>query len=482
MKVTPEIYAWLASLNIIKPKESISEDLSKDFRIPEKILSSLFLGKQMDIILQPLQKKYNKYYHKHENYIYKLMNLKQLPESQGNLSSSVLTTIKYENWKIIFEVLSHFGIKFTEGDIFLLVNNDKEQLKEVITIIYQLYTKLTYNEDININKTNKDKSKLSTLNLDNIEIDKTYNECSSLLELIIVSISKNMNLKPRQAIALLSNNRKYLKKICINGYIFDFRLIKNWLADLYDNKTLLLKLIKSSEDGLNIIYETIGTILYCKDLDICLQAGELLNIIKSKLKMNWRWFYNEGVNAFIFILNKENLYYKKEILKLFGEFISGHSSVFFDELRKKFYLGEKKLIYDFLSNIINESVDMEKDFINNLQIFIFEICLSKNKDISYNISILSNTFINFDPIGEEKANKIISYFKNYIKSDIGNIYSTAIFQIFYLMETFGKIKNKYAPQLYKIIVQLFIEAYDNKIKREIFLENFEIIWRIYFRP
>jgi hypothetical protein len=47
------------------------------------------------------------------------MNLKQLPESHGYISGTVLTSIKYENWKIIFEVLSHLGLKFSEGDIFL---------------------------------------------------------------------------------------------------------------------------------------------------------------------------------------------------------------------------------------------------------------------------------------------------------------------------------------------------------------------------
>ena len=45
-----------------------------------------------------------------------------------------------------------------------------------------------------------------------------------------------MNLNARQSVALLSNNRKYLKKICINGYIFDFQMIKNWLQDFELNK------------------------------------------------------------------------------------------------------------------------------------------------------------------------------------------------------------------------------------------------------
>ena len=36
------------------------------------------------------------------------------------------------------------------------------------------------------------------------------------------------------------------------------------------------------------------------------------------------------------------------------------------------------------------------------------------------------------------------------------------------MERLGKIRNKNVPQLYKLIVNLFLETYDNILKREYF--------------
>ena len=81
------------------------------------------------------------------------------------------------------------------------------------------------------------------------------------------------------------NKKKYLKKICINGYIFDFQMIKNWLQDFTGNQELIINLINNSNDGLNIFYETIGTLLYCRDLDISLQAAQLLNLIKNKIRI-----------------------------------------------------------------------------------------------------------------------------------------------------------------------------------------------------
>ena len=66
--------------------------------------------------------------------------------------------------------------------------------------------------------------------------------------------------------------------------------------------------------------------------------------------------------------------------------------------------------------------------------------------------------------------------KENIKTNKQNIYTTSISQVFILMDKFGKIKNKYAPYLYKNIVFIFIDEYDNEIKREIFLENFEMFF------
>ena len=71
-------------------------------------------------------------------------------------------------------------------------------------------------------------------------------------------------MKPRQAVALLSNNRKYLSIICNKGINGSFQLIKNWLNDLETNFDTMIKLIKYSEDGLNIGYGTIGTAICSK--------------------------------------------------------------------------------------------------------------------------------------------------------------------------------------------------------------------------
>ena len=54
MEVSPEIFAWLSSLDIINPfnPNNNSDDKTFNFIIPEKICQLLFGGKYMDLILK----------------------------------------------------------------------------------------------------------------------------------------------------------------------------------------------------------------------------------------------------------------------------------------------------------------------------------------------------------------------------------------------------------------------------------------------
>ena len=527
MEVTPEIYAWLSSLNIVDPLKSLSEDIMNIFIIPEKTLNLLFGGKYMDLILKNLQDSYNKFYKVKMNYISNITQLKTIQEDEEYISNS----IKYANWEIIVGILKHFGLSYSEEEINLLVNNDKEQLNKIISKIYDLFTQFlkhssdddilntnnytntnsnkgtkkyiistannkNYEQtkeskieqtDYDLDKTNKKdinlihnlnknintntKIKEDSLNINELDPYKSYKDCKSVLEYFIISICKSFQMKPRQSVALLSNNRKYLSIICHKGFNNEFKALNNWLTDIYNNKDPLLKLVQESEDGTNICYQIIGTAITCRDPDIGLQAGQLLNIIKYKAGINMDWLLNEGINSFIFILTKQDKN-KLELLKILYDFIKEDTSFFFDEI-KKIYEKDKRKIFDFLSNIISVAVHLNSNFSLDLQNLIFDICLKEKNDLSYSLSMLSDAFFYFYPIHEDLINKIISYFKECIKSNIENVFSTAIFQTFILMERLGKAKNKYAPQLYKNLVFLFLEEYDNELKRENILEGFE---------
>ena len=540
MEVTPEMYAWFTSINIINPFLSGEEDQMNNFVIPEKTINLLLGGKYMDIILKHLQDSYNKFYKVKMDFTSRMKELKEIEEDQDYISNSV----KYTNWHLVGDTLKQFGLNYTEDEIMKVVNGDRDFMFKIIKQIYDLFTKFVKHSNsnnknkkknnrippkININDNQKignfkrmftvvpkknedaysknfDKSSRNTninlaqlndtssmqtfnginnstlmkkivqdhtLDINNLDENKSYDDCMSALEFFIISLSKNFDMNPRQSVALLSNNRKYLSIICNKGINGSFKMIKNWLDDLDSNSEVMMGLIRSSKDGLNIAYGTIGTAICSKDKDIPLQAIKLLNKIYINIGItNWDWLKKEGVDSLMFTLSK-NESNRLEVMNFLYEFIRLDLKQFFNILYSKIQTNEKGKVLEFLECILPISKQLNSLFLKEIQEFLYDICLNDREDMSFSVSVLADAFYYFYPIEESLVNKTISYFKECIKNSSMNVFGTAVCQIFNLINRFGKIKNKYAPSLYKNIVLLFLELYDDIYKREFFLENFE---------
>ena len=527
MEVTPEMYAWLTDLNIINPFSSLKAPTERNFILPEKTIDLMLGGKYMDIILTTLQSAYNKFYKLRLDYLGRLSELKEISEDQKYISNSV----KYANWHLINEILNKFGISYTEDQINQLINGDKDFLLKVITQIYYLCNQFLKDRSSKTEKTeksglNKDKSKDNyskdkdkdkesnldnksiiseleneiditnnkkttsknnnyltnqnqkmndTVNINNIDPNKIYEECNTALEFFILSLCKNFEMKPRQAVALLSNNRKYLSIICNKGLKGDFSKIKRWLNDLNANSEIMIKLINSSDDGLNISYSTIGTALICSEPDIPFNCAELLNKINLNTRMNWDWLKNEGLDLMLFtIIKAENDREKLSFINILYDFIKTDSKEFYLELNKKLASStQSKIIFEFLYCILPKCHDLNKSFFNELKDFVYNLCINAQNDLNSYVILLCEAFFCFNPANEELIEKIFNFLKKCLKSEIKVLYSISIAQIMILMDRFGKDKNKFGPQLYKFLVNIFLETFDNEEKREFFLINFE---------
>ena len=517
MEVTPEIYAWLTSLNIINPFLSYDDDPMNNFILPEKTINLLLGGKYFDIILKHLQDSYNKCYNVKMDFNFKMKELKQISEDEDYISNNIKTS----NWSLIFETLKKFGINYVEEDIDKIINNDNEFLLKVLTKIFEVNSDFlkkanekktkgkkmvlgTNKNSSEFDKTSKNSNNLlnetktsqgineinnsaimkkiikdHTLNINTLDEKKSYDQCNSALEFFIISLSKNFYMKPRQCVALLSNNRKYLSIICNKGINGDFQYIKNWIDDLYNNFDTMINLIKTSDDGMNISYGTIGTAICSKDRDIPYYALQLIKKIFDNIgMMNWDWLKNEGYDSIAFTICKhENNIL--EIMKLLYEISLQDINQFYSWIHNKISSNEKNKILEFFSCILSIIKKLNQEFVDQIKKILYDICFTEQEDMSFIASILSDAFYYFYPIDENKINRTISYFKMCIKSNSLNIFGTATAQIFILMDRFGQMKNKYAPPLYKNIVLLFLELYDDIYRREFMLENFERFFNVH---
>jgi hypothetical protein len=159
------------------------------------------------------------------------------------------------------------------------------------------------------------------------------------------------------------------------------------------------------------------------------------------------------------------------------EFLKNDDSIFFNEIKDKIYNDDeyKTLIFDILFNIIEVSKKIEnKNFFNNFKNFVFDICLHEEIRLTYSCSILCECFFYYyQSIDYNIVNKIHLFFKKCIRSNNSNIYGSTISKIIVLINKLGRMYNQYAPPLYKSLVSLFIEMYEDLPKREVFLLNFE---------
>ena len=481
MEVSPEIFAWLSSLDITNPfNPNNNDDQPFIFIIPEKICQLFFGGKYMDLILKNLQDSYEKLYNLDLNYIENLSKLEKIDENKDYIPNSV----KFNNWHIIRDCLTNFGINYKEEIIMKLINGDKSILLEILTKIYEIineslkFTKDTKRENSPSKTSEISKESLTIrekneiINLKKINPSKEYIEIESPLEFFIISLCKNFYLNPRQSVALLSNNRKYLTILCNKGIKGDFEKIEKWLKDISFNMKTLIFLIKKYEDGKNISYATIGSALCSKDSNIVTECIKLLNIIQLEIGTCWNWIYQEGIESFMFAINKHNNI-KENLLKVLCDFIKEDYDNFINELYKRIYNNEKIKVFEFISSILPILKNINDVFYKKMQKFIFKICLDEKEDYAFSVSILGDAIYYFFPIDESYINAILSYFGVCIQSGKNIAFSSTITQIFSLLERLGENKNKYAPKIYKRVVSFYIKNFDNEIYKEFILLNFE---------
>ena len=479
MEIDPNVFAWLSSLKIINPSLKVEQSSSTSLpKLPSRTIELLLGGKYMDIILTHLQNTYNSFYNLNFDYVKDLSQMKPIDEKSEYISHS----IKYFNWNIISETLSHFGLNFNQNKIIELSNGNRAVLADILTNIHSLCNELLKRVPIvskqhPLGKTLQQQPTITTsaINLNNIDITKAYCDCTSLLEFILISLCRNFEVNPRQAVALLSNNRKYLSILCNKGIKGEFTKIENWLTDLIANKRDLFKIMQYSNDGVNICFSTLGTALCSKQASIVVQVASILIEIQKEIQIDWDWLCTEGIDSMIFSISKHDSC-REVLLKYLFDFIKRNIFDFGVEMKKRMKMADaRKKLFEFYSSILTCIPRLNNEiFEKELTTLLYELCLSERRDITCSLSLLSNAWVLFYPINDSLSNSIITLLNQAVRiGHTESIYACAIAMMFYLIDNFSKSKYEQAPQLYKQAVHLFITEYDNEHKREIFLQQFD---------
>ena len=334
---------------------------------------------------------------------------------------------------------------------------------------------------------------------------KTYSETQTIYDFFILSLLKNINITKEKAISLIFNfNKKNFLQIFFDTKknSKEYTILKNWIKDIKNNINIIKYLIeiwKKDKDMKNICYKIISIGLYTYSIEIITITNYIIEYISKNIDggIDIDWFFNEGYLIYIYDINEYSLI-RVSLVNTLLEIIKNNENVFF-KLIKNDYINKnrKEQIISFIEKIFlinkqqNEINIFKKNILNFLQEIYFDYNLSlKQRDIPLIINLLTfgwlnnpNIFIESENYYEEENNNIYnddSKLKNIIlvifQENIFNKYGIncicSIINLFLLLDKFGKIKNKDGPLIYKTLVYQFINQFDDKFKKELFLENF----------
>ena len=358
------------------------------------------------------------------------------------------------------------------------------------------FTQITNINNIPNNNNLSQNQNQSGVNINQLDINKNYSECESTLEFFIISLSRNLKINPNQAVALLSNNRKYLLRLFYKGIQNDFSLVLNWLKDINKNLQFLQSLMINSTEQKNVsmTFSTLSVGLYSTNIDCVRITNTILSKLAIEIGTDWDWFYSEGYLCYIFSLEKNGMI-KNKLLNGFSLHIKEHEDDIIKLFKEK-YLNEEddtgyKDIGNFIFNLLpilgDNLEDKDKKFQNGIINLIVELIENNNgkiKDIPFLITMATQAWVYYpDYFSKNKniKNSVLNLMKENIRTlgSINNKYenlninvASSISNLFFLLNNLGKIKNEDGPLIYKTLVFLFIEEYDDEFKREFMLDNF----------
>ena len=453
MELSPEIYAWLVSIDIL---DDSVYDKEKDINnktnypqypnLPASVANFEFSENGNIKLSQTVTRQITvgTFFPKLFSKVNILMN-----ELYGNIykDDETLTqvvdndqaTIKLHNWDLIIQSLkNYYGISFEDDFKTILIAGDMNSFNILFEKLYTFYCELKSRIEKEINtkllKENKqkeavpiyEKEKLGELpkirfNEDIVDLDaltdevaklKQLNQTRSVLEFIIVAICKSMSLNSKQAAALLTDNKKYLIHILTKGLTNkNFEPVIFFYQSILGNIDYFMKLLEINSiaypnqisKNIELSLSTFKPGLLSKNMEVVFICSRLLSKIALECIENnlisaaWDWFIspNGGLEGCLLCFKKHNDA-SEVVVTLMNNFGRFHIYELFTVYLKQF-LQSDGAYFTFVSDILptfsklsNFCDEFEK---NNLKKFFLDYILEVSRSPNLNERIKSALFL-----------------------------------------------------------------------------------------
>ena len=453
MEISPEIYAWLVSIDILDDSVYDKEkDINNKINFPQypnlpasvanfefgengniKLSQSVTKQVLIGIFFPKLFTKFNVLM----NQLYG--NIYQNDETLSHVVDNDQPQIKLHNWELILESLkNYYGISFEENFKTLLIAGDMNSFNALFEKLYsffcELKSRIEKQDETKLLKENKQKEglpdfakeKLGELskirfNEDIVDLDaltdevaqlKQLNQTRSVLEFIIVAICKSMSLNSKQAAALLTDNKKYLIHILTKGLSNkNFEPVLFFYQNILGNIDYFMKLLEINSiaypnqisKNIELSLSTFKPGLLSKNMEVVFISSRLLSKIALECIENnlisaaWDWFIapNGGLEGCILCFKKHNDA-SEVVVTLMNNFGRFHIYELFTVYLKQF-LQNDGAYFTFVADILptfsklsNFADEFEK---NNLKGFFLEYILEVSRSPNINERIKCSLFL-----------------------------------------------------------------------------------------
>ncbi|CAD8103206.1 unnamed protein product [Paramecium primaurelia] len=435
MQITQDMFKWLKSLNVIQngiPKQNGRMELD-----PETT-SAFYNGFKISELLDKLTGPYN-----------------QQIKMQTN------PTARLYNWNIITERLHQIKVELDTEIKKLIIDGDLEMIVEVLKDIQSKFVKEI---------TSKIENPKKTFDIETLNSAKSISSCETVLEYVIVALSQNLILKPKQSQQLLNNNFKLLTHVFIKGVKGQYIQLVTLLQEIYNNMPRLIELLRDEEHQIGFFVSFLKLSIFSKDQEVVHWGLRLLGKLAYDLAQYdllfhmFQWLLSSGLASLIITLQRQPQLAEPLATALSQIAYYDYSQVFGQQ---KYFENPKSYI-EFYGALIPY---LNCDLINyNLEQQIqIAIRLSDNQSTrdekNVSIQFLCNAWIHYNVFLEQNMQyqqSILAMLQRTAKDNSTILKTYSITQAFKLLDGLAQKKVVTAVSVYKKLISILIESQNNE--------------------
>jgi len=402
------------------------------------------------------------------------------------ISTAPTPAAKLTNWSTVFKACTALEVKVTEEQRLLILAGDHQS---VINLLSALCVRL---------ERGGRKPKAAgdgSLFIESLDVVRPLAQADSCLEFLLLSLCQHFRLKPRQAAGLLTQSNKYLAQILAKGLKTDYQPVRNWMKSLQKaSGALILLLGQEDRMALGLVLSALRPGLLSLDESVVKECAALFKQLLPPLTLSndtcWHWFAGPqgGLEACLQAVRR----FGEAVLGDVAEVMNTAARFKVKDLLVHRLKAQTESVEEYLQ-VLAEVVPrllrlqggerlVEEDVIPHLtELALREADADSKRPLSVRMCALTLLCALWKCLPQyySERESLVSFVLALLKKgcrDKAHVlgwHSAAL--LFDLLKALTQEKSHLAPQIFKSLTFLLVEAFEDLPMRELLVSNWTVI-------